>query len=117
MTTIQGLYCSFCAKPQDDVDKLVAGPGVYICNNCVDLCITIIAEGDGSTPEVMLWERKTDEEILESLPRMAMVSAQADRRIQTLVDLLRTRGVAWARIGEALGVTRQSAWERFSADL
>lgn len=51
MTTIQGLYCSFCAKPQDDVDKLVAGPGVYICNNCVDLCITIIAEGDGSTPK------------------------------------------------------------------
>ncbi|SEP52622.1 AsnC family protein [Amycolatopsis saalfeldensis] len=116
MTTTQGLHCSFCAKPQDEVEKLVAGPGVYICDGCVDLCVGIIAEGDGSTPEVTLWERKTDEEILESLPRMAMVSAQADGRIQTLVNLLRSRGVAWARIGEALGVTRQSAWERFSAD-
>jgi ATP-dependent Clp protease ATP-binding subunit ClpX len=45
---------------------------------------------------------------------MVTVSARADARIQSLVDLLRARGVALARIGAAFGVTRQSAWERFS---
>jgi ATP-dependent Clp protease ATP-binding subunit ClpX len=38
------LTCSFCGKPQRKVDKLIAGPGVYICNECVDLCVEIIAQ-------------------------------------------------------------------------
>ena len=38
------LNCSFCGKVQDDVKKLIAGPGVYICNECVDLCNDIIEE-------------------------------------------------------------------------
>lgn len=36
------LKCSFCGKAQDQVKKLIAGPGVYICNECVDLCIDIL---------------------------------------------------------------------------
>ncbi len=36
------LVCSFCGKPQRKVDKLVAGPGVYICNECIDVCNEII---------------------------------------------------------------------------
>ncbi|WP_326568462.1 ClpX C4-type zinc finger protein [Amycolatopsis rhabdoformis] len=110
-------YCSFCLKPAAEVSKLISGAGVYICDGCVSLCGEILAgQHEPATPEVTLWDRKSDEEILQSIPRMAMVSAQTDARIQAQVDLLRTRGVAWARIGEALGVTRQSAWERFSAD-
>lgn len=35
-------YCSFCGKPQNQVHKLIAGPGVYICNECVDICLSII---------------------------------------------------------------------------
>ena len=38
------LTCSFCARHQRQVKKLIAGPGVYICNECVDLCIEIIAQ-------------------------------------------------------------------------
>ena len=38
------LRCSFCGKTQDEVRKLIAGPTVYICNECVDLCTDIIAE-------------------------------------------------------------------------
>ena len=40
----EALRCSFCGKSQDKVVRLVAGPGVYICNECVDLCTQIIAE-------------------------------------------------------------------------
>lgn len=38
------LHCSFCGKSQDEVKKLIAGPTVYICNECVDLCNEILAE-------------------------------------------------------------------------
>ena len=34
--------CSFCQKTQDQVEKLIAGPGVYICNECVEQCLNII---------------------------------------------------------------------------
>ena len=41
-TNTDKLNCSFCGKVQDDVKKLIAGPSVYICNECVDLCNDII---------------------------------------------------------------------------
>ncbi|MBM6753397.1 ATP-dependent Clp protease ATP-binding subunit ClpX [Lactobacillus alvi] len=40
--TEQNVHCSFCGKSQDEVKKIVAGPGVYICNECVELCQQII---------------------------------------------------------------------------
>src|ERR1700738_1852990 len=38
------LYCSFCGKSQHEVKKLIAGPSVYICDECIDLCNDIIRE-------------------------------------------------------------------------
>ena len=43
--------CSFCLKPSDEVAKLVAGPGVYICNECVELSSAIVAEVAEATPD------------------------------------------------------------------
>jgi ATP-dependent Clp protease ATP-binding subunit ClpX len=40
------LYCSFCGKSQHEVRKLIAGPNVFICNECVELCADIIKEED-----------------------------------------------------------------------
>ena len=42
--------CSFCGKSQDQVKKIVAGPGVYICNECIDLCKEIIDEESTRSP-------------------------------------------------------------------
>lgn len=42
---MDAVHCSFCGKSQDEVKKIVAGPGVYICNECVDLCQQIIEQG------------------------------------------------------------------------
>jgi ClpX C4-type zinc finger len=115
------LRCSFCAKTSKDVEKLIAGPGVYICNECVGLCNQILqAERDSPaepTPEVPAWdESMTDPQILELLPRIAAVGAQTEASLQRLVTILRERRVTWARIGAALQITRQSAWERFSGE-
>ena len=38
----KNIRCSFCGKTQDSVDKIVAGPGVYICNECIQVCSNII---------------------------------------------------------------------------
>lgn len=113
--------CSFCAKPSSAVAKVIAGPGVYICNECIHLCNDILEEEQqaSSAPGTQLPAREeamTDEEILALLPRIASVSAQTDASLQRLVTVLRGRGVTWARIGAALQITRQSAWERFSGE-
>ena len=113
--------CSFCAKPSSAVAKVIAGPGVYICNECIQLCNDILAQEQQapSPPGTQLPAREeamTDEEILALLPRIASVSAQTDASLQRLVTVLRGRGVTWARIGAALQITRQSAWERFSGE-
>jgi ATP-dependent Clp protease ATP-binding subunit ClpX len=39
-----GLRCSFCGKSQEEVKKLIAGPAVYICDECIELCNEIIEE-------------------------------------------------------------------------
>ena len=43
------LYCSFCGKSQHEVRKLIAGPTVFICDECVELCMDIIREETKST--------------------------------------------------------------------
>lgn len=109
--------CSFCGKADKDVRKLIAGPGVYICDECVGLCSEILAASPGPRTAKMRWEDTLDdEELLHHLGRVAAASAQIDESLQIWVDTLRQRGVTWARIGEGLGITRQSAWERFSGE-
>ena len=112
--------CSFCAKPSSAVAKVIAGPGVYICNECIRLCNDILEQEQQASPpgtQLPAWEAAmTDEEILALLPRISSVSAQTDASLQRLVTVLRGRGVTWARIGAALQITRQSAWERFSGE-
>jgi len=110
--------CSFCGKPSTEVDKLVAGAGVYICNECVALSASIIDGSPESSagPRVPVWESWTDEEMLSHIPRVAAHIDQAEADLRSWAQELRRRGVTWARLGEALGITRQSAWERFSGE-
>lgn len=110
--------CSFCGKPDTEVDKLVAGAGVHICNECVALAASIIDEslGGPARPRVPVWESLTDGEMLGHIPRVAAHIEQAEADLRSWVQELRRRGVTWAKIGEALGITRQSAWERFSGE-
>ncbi|GAB3997308.1 ATP-dependent Clp protease ATP-binding subunit ClpX [Nocardioides marmoraquaticus] len=61
------LKCSFCGKSQKQVKKLIAGPGVYICDECIDLCNEIIEEELNETSEVGLDELPKPREIFEFL--------------------------------------------------
>jgi ATP-dependent Clp protease ATP-binding subunit ClpX len=61
------LKCSFCGKSQKQVKKLIAGPGVYICDECIDLCNEIIEEELSEGTEVGLEELPKPREIFEFL--------------------------------------------------
>jgi ATP-dependent Clp protease ATP-binding subunit ClpX len=61
------LKCSFCGKSQKQVKKLIAGPGVYICDECIDLCNEIIEEELSDTTETRLEELPKPREIYEFL--------------------------------------------------
>ena len=111
---LQTLCCSFCTKDKDAVAKLIAGPGVYICNECVGLCDLILAEEPA--PGFGSWNEQPDDEMLASLTRIQSAVSQADAAVHDHVAVLRERGISWTRIGEALGVSKQAAWERFSGE-
>ena len=108
------LSCSFCSKDKDAVAKLIAGPGVYICNECVELCNHVLAEE--LVPKVGGPADRPDDELLASLARVQALVSHADAAVHDHVDMLRARGISWTRIGEALGVSKQAAWERFSGE-
>ena len=108
------LHCSFCGKSQHKVKMLIAGPRVFICDECVGLCDQIIAgqriPDHGSFKPLA----RSTEELIELLPT-ANFAVESNRDfLQSLVEELRKREVSWAQIAEPLGVSRQSAWERFS---
>ena len=113
------IACSFCRKPPDAVAKLVAGPGVFICNECVGLCTELVAV-PAEKPwqqQVASWEQNmSDDDLLQHLPRVAAAAAQVEQQLTAWVRQARHRGITWTRIGESLGMTRQSAWERFSGE-
>ena len=109
--------CSFCLKTYTDVGTLVAGPGVYICDECVALCSELIASKPKSVQSIGPWEAEAGlDEVLASLPRVARAGNQAEYTLAQYVQKARQLGATWAVIGQALGIARQSAWERFSAE-
>jgi hypothetical protein len=112
------IRCSFCGKSSSEVSKMVAGPGVHICNECVGLAGSIIEEYRDKPADARLpgWGSLTDEEMLSHIPRVAAVAGQVEGNLRSWIQELRRRGVTWTRIGAALGISRQSAWERFSGE-
>ena len=107
--------CSFCLKPDTQVKKLVAGPAVFVCNQCVDLCCQVIADAPDNQPSLLPWEVADSlDTVLAMLPNAEAAHVQAEASLSGWVSRARALGGTWAQIGDALGITRQSAWERFA---
>jgi hypothetical protein len=110
--------CSFCGKAQTEVKTLVSGPGVFICDECVELCWEIIAKEAAtavSTQTVpgLLPDNAPTEKLLKTLAGYNGAFESVDTAMQDIVDILREREVSWATIGQTLAVSRQAAWKRF----
>ncbi len=90
---------------------------MFICDGCVALCSQVIAGKPASVPQVAPWEQDaTLGEVLANLTPVATAGAQVEHNLAAWVGKARSLGATWAQVGEALAMTRQSAWERFSAE-
>ncbi|MCM0619790.1 ATP-dependent Clp protease ATP-binding subunit ClpX [Nocardioides bruguierae] len=79
------LKCSFCGKSQKQVKKLIAGPGVYICDECIDLCNEIIEEELSEGTEVGLDELPKPREIFDFLNSYVIGQEQAKKSLAVAV--------------------------------
>lgn len=79
------LKCSFCGKTQDQVRKLVAGPGVYICDECIELCTEIVEEELGSDEDVDFHDVPKPKEIREILDDYVIGQDQAKKTLSVAV--------------------------------
>ncbi|HIE33385.1 MAG TPA: ATP-dependent Clp protease ATP-binding subunit ClpX, partial [Thermodesulfobacteriaceae bacterium] len=70
--TTSELHCSFCGKSQQEVRKLIAGPSVYICDECVELCNEIIAED---------YEKELVDEKLKRIPKPSEIKDFLDQYV------------------------------------
>ncbi|MXQ54700.1 ATP-dependent protease ATP-binding subunit ClpX [Shimazuella alba] len=79
------LKCSFCGKSQDQVRKLVAGPGVYICDECIELCNEIVEEELGSEEELDLKNLPKPQEIRDILDQYVIGQDLAKKSLSVAV--------------------------------
>ena len=83
------IRCSFCGKTQDEVTRLVEGPGVYICDNCIDFCSSLLFED-----EVSASKKKKPKEKEFTLPKPQEIKASLDEYVIGQDDAKKTLSVA-----------------------
>jgi len=79
------LKCSFCGKSQEQVRKLVAGPGVYICDECIELCTEIVEEELGTEEETEFKEVPKPKEIMSILDDYVIGQEKAKKSLSVAV--------------------------------
>ncbi|GAK43298.1 ATP-dependent protease ATP-binding subunit ClpX [Paenibacillus urinalis] len=79
------LKCSFCGKSQEQVRKLVAGPGVYICDECIELCAEIVEEELGHDEEIDLKDIPKPMQIRDILDQYVIGQEQAKKSLSVAV--------------------------------
>lgn len=93
---------------------MAAGPGgLYICDECVETCRLVM---DGSDVPAAAFDPTTwpTERLIGALAALDATAEAYKEHLACAVDALRKRNVSWAKIAEPLGISRQSAWERFN---
>ncbi|MGQ0541360.1 MAG: ATP-dependent Clp protease ATP-binding subunit ClpX [Blastocatellia bacterium] len=79
------LCCSFCGKSQNDVKKLIAGPGVYVCNECIDICNEIINDDDQSESSAARTNLPKPQDIKAHLDEYVIGQDESKKRLSVAV--------------------------------
>ncbi len=112
--------CSFCGEPNTTVQRLVAGPGVYICNECIELSATIVEDAARTNREESSrrWSQyfdRSSEDILATLPALVRSADRVEAELAGWINRLRDRGSDWQTIADAAGMTVDAVRRRFEA--
>ena len=86
------IRCSFCGKTQDEVTRLVEGPGVYICDGCIDFCASLLFDDEAKAKSPK--SSKTEEDDSFVLPKPAEIKAKLDEYVIGQEDAKKTLSVA-----------------------
>lgn len=84
------ICCSFCGRTQDEVERLVEGPGVYICDNCIEFCSSLLEDEETHTKR----NKKTSKKDDFVLPKPQEIKAQLDEYVIGQDDAKKTLAVA-----------------------
>ena len=103
------LYCSFCGKGQNEVRKLIAGPSVYICDECVDLCNNIIEEelsDDEENQDLVLYKPKEiksmlDDYVIDQDIAKKVLSVAVYNHYKRLIDKPKPRDEDYVEVGKS----------------
>lgn len=112
--------CSFCGVQGTPQTRFAGGLGAMMCSDCVSFFHVKLASEEGwqsislRSRTRLPWDEMSNTEILAKLPMIAATATQVGSFLGHWVRLARERGLSWTEIGQALGVSRQAAWERFS---
>ena len=79
------LACSFCGKSQNDVRKLIAGPGVYVCNECIDICNEIINDDEQAETATVRSTLPKPQEIKSFLDEYVIGQDETKKRLSVAV--------------------------------
>ncbi len=89
MSTFRGpeelLTCSFCGKSQNDVRKLIAGPGVYVCNECIDICNEIINDDEQTASSAVRTSLPKPDQIKAFLDEYVVGQEESKKRLSVAV--------------------------------
>ena len=94
------LSCSFCGKSQKEVKKLIAGPTVYICDECVELCREIIVEGLNSLPGFRCVDPRGAFYAFPRIAETGLSSAEFEDRALSEAGVALLSGSAFGEYGE-----------------
>jgi ClpX C4-type zinc finger len=108
--------CSFCKKNNHQVKKLVAGPGVYICNECLALCDHLVEEEvtpeDSAKLRAQFLDRAA-EDVLAMLPGLARTAEEVETELRRWVLRLRQLDTGWDEIAAVLQLSEDEVRQRF----
>ena len=112
----QPFMCSFCLRPREETGVLAAAPTAAVCRDCAAEALRMLESHSPSANDPLPgtpWEALDDDALMARLPQVADARDQVEKHLQRWVAVARERNISWAAIGTALGMSRQSAWERF----
>lgn len=111
---LSDVMCSYCLRSRAEAGPMVCSPLAAICRPCAEDAIRLHASNETSGALPAPASDLDGAALLRGIGEVAAAGDQVEEHLAAWVQAARGQRLSWAAIGDALGMTRQSAWERFA---